>query len=416
MCLVKVLLFACAIIHVIHAICNEKDDFQFECQFWEDVEKLTQKSSIKELIVKNHTVEMICDESTFRDFQNLTIITIHPGAFTEIQADCFKGLKKLEYVQIMENQVEEIKLDSLNGSVVERLWLDGNKIEEIDVSGVFLPILRSFSLSGNRLKEFTVKTDNVPDLRILDLAYNNLTKVNVDSISLSFLKLQHNLLTELTPEMVKGKMIRMLYISENKLTEIHGKMLDNVPLVEFVHLEKNPINLIDFSNFNATSILFADNSIRLVKVNRKTPLSIDVTWDQVHRLILSNNSLNRLDMFNFTRAFVLAEAQLDGNKIREIKRDDVKQLTELIVLNLSRNRISSIEDGAFEMLKKLHNLNLADNCIHGLSDHLFSNLNSLYSMDLSKNIMTYFVVSGWLPDNQSISLTRYHVRLLIFHD
>lgn len=411
MCLPKILLLTLALISSTQAICTEKDDFQFECEFWEDVQKLTVKSSIKELIVTGQKEETVCDESTFRDFSNLTIINIHPGGFTEIDQDCFRGLKKLEYVQIMENQVESIKLDSLNGSIVERLWLDGNKIKELDLSNTFLPILRSLGLSGNLLKNFNLKTDNVPDIRILDLAYNNLTTLHVESISLSFLKLQHNLLTDLTADQIKGKFIRMLYVSENKLTEIRGNMFDNVPLVEFVHLEKNPITLVDFSNFNSTSILLTEQTIRIVKANRKAPLSVDVTWDQVQRLILSNNSLNRLDMFNLTRASPLAEIRMDGNLIREIKKDDLKKLTNLIVLDLSRNRISSIEDGAFETLTKLHSLNLGDNCIHGLSDHIFLNLVSLFSLDLSKNIMTYFVLTGWSPSNQTFSLTRYHVRL-----
>lgn len=408
--LVKILIFLLAIVSPTVAICKESDNFEFECQFWEDVVKLPDKSTVKHLVVKNHSVEMICDGSTFEQFRNLTVLNIHPGGITEIQSGCFDGLKGLEYVQIMENKVKNLALDSLNGSIVERLWLDGNLIGKINFDRIVLPILRSLGLSGNRLTDFTIHTDNAPDLRILDLSFNNLTTVNVESISLSFLKLQGNLLTELTAEDVRGKFIRMLYLSENKLPEIRGSLFDNVPRVEFVHFEKNPVKLIDFSQFNITALLCTDQMIRLTKKNREAPLSVDVTWDEVQSLILSGNAIDRLDVFNFSVPVKVGELQMDSNSIREIKRGDLVSFQELIVLNLTSNRISFVEDGAFEGLAKLHTLDLANNCIHGVSDHMFLNMDSLFKVDFSRNIMTYFVIPGWTPADNAIVITRYHVR------
>lgn len=411
--LVKILIFLFVIVSPAVAICKESDNFEFECQFWEDVVKLPEKPTVKHLVVKNHSVEMICDGATFQQFRNLTVLNIHPGGITEIQSECFNGLTGLEYVQIMENKVKKIALDSLNGSIVERLWLDTNLIAEINFDRIILPILRSLGLSGNRLTDFSINTNNVPDLRILDLSFNNLTTVNVESISLSFLKLQGNLLADLKADNVRGKFIRMLYLSENKLTEIRGSLFDNVPRVEFVHFEKNPVKLIDFSQFNITALLCTDQMIRLTKKNREAPLSVDVTWDEVQQLILSRNAIDRLDVFNFSEPVKVGELQMDSNSIREIKRGDLVSFKELIALNLTSNRISTIEEGAFEGLTKLHTLDLANNCIHGMSDHMFLNMNSLFKVDLSRNIMTYFVVPGWTPAENSIVLTRYHVSLNI---
>lgn len=409
MLLPKVIVFVSASLISVQAICKESDHFVVECQLWEDVLKLPEKSSVSQLGVKNWTESVICDDSTLREFTNLTVYNVHHGGFTEIQKECFRGLRNVE---IMENKVTSVALDSLNGTIVERLWLDGNKLKELSFQGIKLPVLRSLGLSANYLEHFEIETENVPDLRILDVSFNNLTKVSVESVSLSFLKLQSNLLTELSAENVRGKSIRMLYLSENKLTEIKGSLFDNVPGVEYVHLEKNPVKLIDFSLFNLTGILCTDQMIRLEKKSRQVALKVDVSWDLVQQLILNDNSVSRLDVFNFSAPQAIAELQVRHNLIREIKRDDLKLLPGLIALDLSDNRISSIEDGAFEGLKKLHSLSLAGNCIHGLSDHMFLHLNSLFTIDLSRNIMTYFVVSGWNPANNSISLTQYHVRLI----
>lgn len=411
MFLLKLFIFSCAVISPCLAICKESDNFVFECELWEDVVKLPEKGTVKQLTVKNRTVSIVCDEATFREFHNLTVINVHPGGFTEIQKECFNGRTRLKYVQFMENDLKSVALDSLNRSIVERLWLNGNRLKQLNFNGISLPVLKSLDLSGNLLSNFEIATNNIPDLHILDLSFNNLTTVAVESFSLSFLKLQGNLLTDLSAESVKGKSIRMLYLSENKFTEIRGSLFANVPRVEFVHFEKNPVTRIDLSNFNVTSLRCTDQNLWLMRRQREVPLSVDVSWDQVQQLIMSNNSLDRLDVFKFSKSQKIAELLLDHNVIREIKRDDLRQLKELVAVDLSHNRISSVEDGAFEDLIKLHSLSLAYNCIHGLSDHIFLNLNSLFSIDLSKNIMTYFVISGWNSENNSVSLTQYHVRL-----
>lgn len=407
-------LCSCAVlVPPILAICKESDNFVFECQFWEDVVNLSEKSTVKQLTVKNRTSSVVCDETTLAGFKNLSSINVHPGSFTELRKDCFRGLRTLEYVQFMENELTAVELESLNRSIVNRLWLDGNKLKELRFDGISLPVLRSLGLSGNLLTQIHIDTQSLPDLRILDLSFNNLTQVHVESVSLSFLKLQSNLLSNLSAENVQGKSIRMLYLSENKLTEIRGSLFAHVPRVEFVHFEGNPVKLIDLSNFNITALRCSDQQFWLTQKHRDVPLSVDVSWDRVEQLILSNNSLNRLDVFNFSSAAnqSIAELLLDHNLIREIRRDDLKALRGLVSLDLSSNRISSIEDGAFEELQKLHALSLANNCIHGLSDHHFLSLTSLFTLDLSQNIMTYFVVSGWTPSNRSITLTQYHVRL-----
>lgn len=229
MLLPKVIVLVSASLISVQAICKESDHFVVECQLWEDVLKLSEKSSVSQLGVKNWTESVICDDSTLREFTNLTVFNVHHGGFTEIQKECFRGIKGLRNVEIMENKVTSVALDSLNGTVVERLWLDGNKLKELSFQGIKLPVLRSLGLSANYLEHFEIETENVPDLRILDVSFNNLTKVSVESVSLSFLKLQSNLLTELSAENVKGKSIRMLYLSENKLTEIKGSLFDKCP-------------------------------------------------------------------------------------------------------------------------------------------------------------------------------------------
>lgn len=409
----RVFLFSFVLITPILAICKESDFFVFRCESWEDVMNLSQKPTISQLAVNGTgpSWSLVCDEKTLKDFRDLSIIYVSPGSFSSIDKDCFMGLKALRYVQFIENALSSVALDSLNGSIVERLWLDGNKLKELKFDNITLPVLRSLGLSINLLTEISIDPTSLPDLQILDLSFNNLTKVNVESLTLSYLKLRGNLLTELSADNIKGKSVRMLYLSENKLTEIRGPLFANVPRVEFVHFEKNPIKLIDFSNFNITSLRCTDKLMWMSKRNRNAPLSVDVSWDQVQQLILSNNSLDRLDIFQFApENQTIGELRLDHNLIREIRRPDLKPFTGLVVVDLSNNRINSIEDGAFEGLLKLHSLSLANNCIHGMSDHMFQGLNSLFALDLSQNIMTYFVVTGWNSMNNSISLTQYHVR------
>lgn len=403
-------LFLAVLVPSAWGICKESDNFVFECQLWEDVAKLPVKGTVKQLIVKNASDPVVCDASTLKDFPSLSVLSVQPGPFTEIQEGCFEGLKYLQYVQIMENKVKSINLESLNRSVVERLWLDGNQLKEVQLDGIELPVLRSLGLSNNFLEEIDIKSTQLPDLRILDLSYNNLTKVSVESVSASFLKLHGNLLANLSAVQLKGKFMQMLYLSENKLTEIRSSFFAHLPRAEFVHFEKNPVKLIDLANFNVTALKCLDGSVSITRKDMERQLSIDLSWDKVEQMILSNNSLNRLDIFNFTKGPGILELLLDHNQIREVKKDDLKQLDRLVSLDMSHNKISYIEEGALDALKDLHTLSLAHNCLQGVSAESFLKLTSLFQLDLSRNIMTYFLVNGWNAAEKELSFKGYHVR------
>ncbi|XP_063067941.1 toll-like receptor 13 [Engraulis encrasicolus] len=82
---------------------------------------------------------------------------------------------------------------------------------------------------------------------------------------------------------------------------------------------------------------------------------------------------------------VATEIDLSNNAITAIKRDDLKNLVHLEILNISQNHISHVERGAFRNLISLTLLNLTSNNLNKITDEFFSGLTNLKVLLLEFN-------------------------------
>uniref|UniRef100_A0A3B1IXU2 Toll-like receptor 13 n=2 Tax=Astyanax mexicanus TaxID=7994 RepID=A0A3B1IXU2_ASTMX len=85
------------------------------------------------------------------------------------------------------------------------------------------------------------------------------------------------------------------------------------------------------------------------------------------------------------------------NKISLIKRNDLRDLSNLQHLNISKNMIVEVEDGAFRGLAALEELNLEFNKLKTISDGLFQNLFNLTFLRLNENRISEISSSAFLP-------------------
>uniref|UniRef100_A0A8L7YLJ6 Uncharacterized protein n=1 Tax=Brugia malayi TaxID=6279 RepID=A0A8L7YLJ6_BRUMA len=79
---------------------------------------------------------------------------------------------------------------------------------------------------------------------------------------------------------------------------------------------------------------------------------------------------------------------LQENKISEIRKNDLKALRRLKILQLMDNQIHMIESGAFDNLIALERLRLNRNRLRTLPDKIFINNVNLHRLDLSGNLLT----------------------------
>ncbi|KAK6765982.1 hypothetical protein RB195_025724 [Necator americanus] len=79
---------------------------------------------------------------------------------------------------------------------------------------------------------------------------------------------------------------------------------------------------------------------------------------------------------------------LQENRIAVIRRDDLRHLKQLKILQLMDNHIHSIEEGAFSELEALERLRLNRNRLRLLPDKIFAENKNLHRLDLSENFLT----------------------------
>lgn len=77
--------------------------------------------------------------------------------------------------------------------------------------------------------------------------------------------------------------------------------------------------------------------------------------------------------------------ELQGNNITAVRRNDLRNLHNLRVLQLLENKIDTIEQGAFRDLDQMERLRIDRNELTELPDNLFASMTKLQRLDLSYN-------------------------------
>ena len=175
-------------------------------------------------ILKNNQVEFL-PENIFESFPQLISYEAWLCAIRTVNGKHFKGLNKLEHLDLAYNEIESIDADSFKDlTKLNELHLHDNKIEKIDPLWFqSLETLSVFFISHNQI-EFLNETifDNLQNIRKIRLDNNKLSTIPANLFK-NNLKLEH------------------IWLEVNKIQTISSTMFDHLPnTLIYVDLRDNP--------------------------------------------------------------------------------------------------------------------------------------------------------------------------------
>ncbi|XP_034190951.1 G-protein coupled receptor rickets isoform X2 [Osmia lignaria lignaria] len=249
--------------------------------------------------------------------------------------------------------------------------------------------LTRLDLTNNNITDIPVRAfHRVPNLEVLLLRRNRLHTIAdgafINLTSLRVLELDDNYLTKIPTAIVKLSGLEDLSLSNNRIETLEEHVFQRIANLRSLDLRGNPIKQIHGSTFQ---------NLR-----------------KLRKLILSN--LKELRIFpnlNGTRS--LEVLRLDRAQVSEVPRDlceecpklksldiksnyltelpNLRNCSELRVLDFASNMISSLLDEPFRGLNMLHDLLLSNNKLQVIPSDAFTGLSRLQVLDLENNYIEY---------------------------
>ena len=363
--------------------------------------------------------------------QNKVPLTIQLGAFNHLEA--------LEALDLSQNMIRSIptgemckleKLRSLNlsrneiGSLLDIgvheqcesdlkvVDLSHNQLTGIEES----PALMSWSqleelrIENNYIRFLTEKTFSSSQLTVLDMSNNQLSHLPASlfqSVPLRELKLANNSLASLPANLLQGQLgLEVLDLSGNILMSpgIPSNMTRDLPNLLHLHLSSNHLSLLptDLTAplVNLQVLKLADNQLREINLSpnminlvnidisnnfiRKIPEASFAGQEGLTHLSVANNEISEIDSEAFRNLSSLLVLDVSDNKLFTLP-DCVTHLTALQTLDVSSNFISDINQQSLDAMTSLWRLQMHGNLLLNISSQVFSKLRSLQILDLSNN-------------------------------
>ena len=227
----------------------------------------------------------------------------------------------------------------------------------------------------------------------------------------------------------------MIYIDKISRININEDILHSMPIFSLCYCAFVDTAHVFFNNKHSLIALFI---LQVLNMKRNMIESIsDRTFAglfRLHTLVLSENRLKLLTDLTLTGLVNLAHLRLDNNQIFSIDSDALrnstklkdlhlsknfiqevplvlKQLNNLLSLDLSGNRISEVKERSFKDLQQLTVLNLASNEIETISKEVFKYLGMLRVLNLFGNRIRK-IENGAFDHNQNLKAVRVDDNIL----
>ena len=342
-----------------------------------------------------------------------------------IQKDAFKGISKLEYLNL-----KEIKINILDENVFEDIkYL--KRLELKDFCSLNFNPFRCFERLESISTDFNVFEQKLTKL----ISVNCLNKINelvvsVDNFenSINFIKNSQLNLSNLKISMIrlKGdeKQIQIIDLPAIKMLSLTGNLkFESISLKNLINLKdldlsgnkilftKNHNNLLSnltnlFSlnlSFNLkfdvdSSFFIGLENLRLLNLEGTKCELKDKLFEHLTNLetlelansSITNQELNELTFYGLKNLKKLnLSDSISISKIEKIVGNTFRQTINLVSLNLSGCGIRFIDLEAFNFLFKLEYLNLSINRIEKMNEQHFKQLINLKQLDLSSNPFIY---------------------------
>ena len=443
-------------------------------------------------VIPNQTVglKVICNQPTegmlqMGAFSSLTMLEeliIEDCAIKDLPPDVFYGLENLKRLDVRTKSdvsliIQAGAFDHL--AKLEALDLSQNRIRNIPTGDLCkLGKLRSLNLSRNEigsLEDLGLKPEECGDaLRVVDLSHNQLTGIETwAGTGVRELDLENNYIRFIQEDVFRNSSLSVLKLSNNQISHLPANTLSSLALRE-LRLANNTLSSLSWNTFegqfNLESLDLSGNilmssglpanltqylpsllelnlcsnqldnlppeftaslpSLQVLRLcdNQLGAVSLSANMINLANIDLSGNLIRTIQEWDFSGHSSVSHLSLAGNVIAEIESKAFRNLTSLLVLDISDNKLFSLPDGV-RFLTNLQTLDVSNNFIsdinkesldamsslwrlqmHGnlllnISDGLFSGLRSLQILDLSANRISR-VESGAFAQNSRLRAVR----------
>ncbi|XP_076223999.1 G-protein coupled receptor rickets isoform X3 [Nomia melanderi] len=254
--------------------------------------------------------------------------------------------------------------------------------------------LTKLDLTNNNITDIPVRAfQRISSLEVLLLRRNHLHTIADDAFanltSLRVLELDDNYLTKIPTAIVNLSGLEDLSLSNNKIETLDGRVFQRVTNLLSLDLRGNPIKKIHedaFRNLRKLRKLILSNLKELrIFPNLNGTRSLEVL--RLDRAQITNVPANLCE-----QCPRLKSLDLKSNYLPEMP--DLRNCSELRVLDLASNQISSLLDEQFRGLNLLHDLLLSNNKLRVISSDTFVGLPRLQVLvrcfrDLESNYIEY---------------------------
>ncbi|XP_016913919.1 lutropin-choriogonadotropic hormone receptor isoform X2 [Apis cerana] len=249
--------------------------------------------------------------------------------------------------------------------------------------------LTKLDLTSNNITDIPARAFNrIFNLEVLLLRRNRLHTITDDAFtnltSLRVLELDDNYLTKIPTAIVKLSGLEDLSLSNNRIETLEEHVFRQVTNLLTLDLRGNPIKEIHgntFHNLCKLRKLILSNLKELqIFPNLNGTKSLEVL--RLDRAQVTNVPKNLCEQCPKLKSF-----DMKSNFLTEVP--NLRNCSELRVLNLASNMILSFPNEPFKGLDMLHDLLLSDNKLQVIPGDAFTGLSRLQVLDLESNYIEY---------------------------
>ncbi|KAI2804927.1 Leucine Rich Repeat [Blomia tropicalis] len=304
--------------------------------------------ALRQLLLKNNRIKQIDSDAFHQCSRTLEVLDLSQNLLSRMPREALSPLRQIVKVNMHDNLIDKLNQLDLRGwcHTLKSLTLSKNNLQSIEGAFEPCPHLTELRLGGNKLLQMDAKAlgPYLGRLRLLELS--------------SLHNVQH-WLSEMAKHvpMQSLNQVKWLQFDYNQLTTIPSHLVKLFPSLMYLDLQNNHIE------------------------NIKDELS---QLTNLTTIILSHNSIDRLNKSTFRALNRLESIAIYYNRIRTIKSGAFDNLPKLHSLVLSKNMIETIETGAFRSISfnaSSLTLMLDENRLRCLSADTFAHIGRPSMMD-----------------------------------
>ncbi|XP_071444710.1 leucine-rich repeat-containing G-protein coupled receptor 4 [Hetaerina americana] len=332
------------------------------------------------------------NEDTFAGMTDIKFLSLADNQLTEFPAKALKHMPHLATLDLGRSRLTSISQTDFEGlPELQSLFLVGNSISIIE-EGSLPRGLQHLHIGHNRISNLNGSISTLTNLKWLFMNENNLTTLDdqmpSEGVNLHLLYISNNRLTKLPAELNSYPGLLSLFLQSNKLKSLDGA-IRHLKKLQRLHLTDNLLETItseDFAELESLHHLEAGFN-RLTSLNGSLqPLNSLTTLNLTHNL-LTEFSLQEIKGLK-----KLHTVDLSHNLIKKLDgkielQNHVELHTKVLELRLEYNQLEEL-GGVLGGLSTLQKLNLSHNLLQKIAPDDLINLDDLKVLDISYNKLT----------------------------